>query len=235
MDGVMGNRELMRAHVAALFTSDAAGRLLAVNELDGAAAPRFFLGRTTEGVERWFRHDLAGDLVRALEAVPPDDRETSGLDHPHDGPTVFEQLLSESAPIQNVWAGPAFRFVELASAGENALLITEENTEVLHPYLEDWLGDVQDCQPFAAVLQDGHAVSLCASVRTTALADEAGVETHPEFRGHGLAGEATAAWAAAVRNLGRTPLYSTSWDNDASRAVAAKLGLVQFGSDLHIT
>jgi hypothetical protein len=36
----------MRLHVEALFTCDAAGRFIAVNEPAGAVAPRFFLGRT---------------------------------------------------------------------------------------------------------------------------------------------------------------------------------------------
>jgi hypothetical protein len=31
------------------------------------------------------------------------------------------------------------------------------------------------------------------------------------------------------------PLYSTSWQNQASLALARKLGLIQYGADLHIT
>ena len=61
-----------------------------------------------------------------------------------------------------------------------------------------------------------------------------GVETADGWRGRGLAGEAVSEWAREVRADGRIPLYSTSWSNDASRAVAEKLGLVHFGSDLHI-
>lgn len=40
----MDAKDLMRLHVEALFTRDAAGRLLVVNEPTGAAAPRFFWG-----------------------------------------------------------------------------------------------------------------------------------------------------------------------------------------------
>jgi predicted GNAT family acetyltransferase len=72
-------------------------------------------------------------------------------------------------------------------------------------------------------------------VRKTAIAHEAGVETAKEFRGRGCAVEAVAAWARIVRDAGRIPLYSTSWQNYASQALAAKLRLVRFGSDLHIT
>ncbi|MGH2617528.1 MAG: GNAT family N-acetyltransferase, partial [Thermomicrobiales bacterium] len=41
-------------------------------------------------------------------------------------------------------------------------------------------------------------------------------------------------WAQAVRQEGRIPLYSTSWENLASQAVARKLGLVLYGVDLDI-
>jgi predicted GNAT family acetyltransferase len=85
-----------------------------------------------------------------------------------------------------------------------------------------------------ASLHDGMAVSVCCSVRVTDRAHEAGVETHPEFRGRGHATRAVAEWAAAVWQLRCVPLYSTSWENASSRALARRLGLVQFGADLHI-
>jgi predicted GNAT family acetyltransferase len=106
---------------------------------------------------------------------------------------------------------------------------------VLSPSLEPWLDDVAAEVPMAGVVLDGHAVSVCCSVRISAAADEAGVETHADFRGRGYALAAVAAWSEAVRSLGRIPLYSTSWDNAASRQVAAKLGLIQYGSVVHIT
>jgi len=65
-------------------------------------------------------------------------------------------------------------------------------------------------------------------------ATEAGVETHPAFRGHGYAAIATAAWARAMRDRGVIPLYSTAWENFASQRVAAKLSLIRYGASLSI-
>jgi len=82
---------------------------------------------------------------------------------------------------------------------------------------------------------DGHAVSIGTSVRLTRVAHQDGVDTCRAYRGRGFAPRVVTAWAQAVRDIGRIPLYSTSWQNEASRAVARKLHLICFGSDVHIT
>jgi hypothetical protein len=41
--------------------------------------------------------------------------------------------------------------------------------------------------------------------------------------------------SGAVRRLARLPLYSTSWENAASRALADRMGLECYGTDLHFT
>ena len=63
----------------------------------------------------------------------------------------------------------------------------------------------------------------------------AGVETHLDFRRRGHAADAVAGWAFAVRALGAAPFYSTSWDNLASQAVAARLGFRLAALDFHVT
>ena len=224
----------MRIHLEALFTLDATGRMRGVNEPDGAVAPRFFLGCTSHGNQWWFRHDLDDALVHALEALCAREPVGQDMSLPRHGSSPYRHLLEDHAPIENVWSGPAYHFPVSMPLDAETVLVTEENADVLRPHFEDWLGDVRACRPLAALLQGGLAVSLCASVRITHEADEAGVDTHPDFRGRGLAGRVVASWANAVRRLGRVPIYSTSWQNTASQAVANKLGLVQFGADLHI-
>ena len=80
------------------------------------------------------------------------------------------------------------------------------------------------------VIEDGHAVSVCCCARRSDEAAEAGLETAEPFRGRGLAGQVANAWAVAVRESGRIPLYSTEWSNTASLTVARKLSLMQFAS-----
>lgn len=113
--------------------------------------------------------------------------------------------------------------------------ITGQNAEILRPHLEPWLDSTAPDLLTMAVVEDGRAVAVCSSVRITDVAREAGVETAAGFRGRGYAAKVVAAWAAAVQRIGAIPLYSTSWNNTASQAVARKLGLRMFGADLHIT
>jgi hypothetical protein len=225
----------MRIHIETLFTHDAGGRLVHVNEPIGKPAPRFFLGRTTEGNEWRFRHDVDGDLVREVEAVCMSEAVGDEFLLPPYGSTSYEGLLARAAPVHNVWAGPAYRFPRDLPATSGTVLVTAENLDVIRPHFTAWLDDVALCQPFVALVNDGRAVSVCCSVRMTAAAHEAGVETHQEFRGRAYAAQVVSAWARSVRGMGRMPLYSTSWQNTASQRVAEKLGLVRYGTDLHIT
>jgi RimJ/RimL family protein N-acetyltransferase len=113
--------------------------------------------------------------------------------------------------------------------------VTHANVSVLESLLRPWIPDVEHSPPLMALVIDDDAVSVCASVRITTRAHEAGVETAPSHRGRGYAARVAAAWAIRVRALGAEPLYSTSWENATSRAVARKLALVHFGNDLHVT
>jgi GNAT superfamily N-acetyltransferase len=221
--------------VETAFTVDDDGRLHRVNEPRGGAAPRFFIGQTPEGNRWWFRHDLDVDLVRVLEARCQEEPVVRDVSGPSLRPDPYADLLAKHAPVAKVWTGPTYWVQADVGPPADAVLIKEDERALLEPYCAEWLDDVGECQPFATLLRDGHAVSLCATVRTGLTAHEAGVETHPTFRGRGYAAQVVAAWARAVRDLGRMPLYSTSWENTASLAVARTLGLIQYGATLHIT
>jgi RimJ/RimL family protein N-acetyltransferase len=230
------NSDLMRLHVEALFTHDAEGHVVRVNEPDGALAPRFFLGSTTDGAVWRFRHDVGHDVRRELEAAASQDDVLR--DHgigARTGPSRYAEILARSAPVQRTWIGPAFCFPHELPATIDTMLVTEANAELLRPHLEAWVPDARLNPPLFARTVDGRAVAVCCSVRRTDMAHEVGVETAPSYRGRGYAAQVVTAWARAVRAMGRVPLYSTSWQNEASRAVARKLALIHFGSDLHIT
>jgi RimJ/RimL family protein N-acetyltransferase len=225
----------MRLHVEALYSLDDFGRLTAVNDSSEAPAPRVFLGRTPKGNVLAFRYDLPERIVDELTERAS--RVQPGLDAspPQDQLSAFATVLSDRAPVEKTWSGPNYRFPATSSWTAEAVAVTLANPSILSPHLEEWLEDIDDATPMAAALHDDHAVSVCCSVRTSPRADEAGVETHPEFRGRGFALHAVAAWATAVQSAGRIPLYSTSWENQPSQRVAEKLGLIQYGSVIHVT
>lgn len=227
--------KLMELHVEALFRLDASGRLVSVNEPGGGPAPRFFLGRTPDGPVWRVRQDIRPEVAAELgalvgaEAVGPDPAPEPA------GAKAYRDVLSRDEAVRGTWSGPAYRFPPMPAGAGGTVRVTTANASLLAARLEDWMADVRAGSPMVVAVDEGSAVSLCCSVRMTDRAHEAGVETHPDFRGQGLAGRVVAAWAEWVRESGRTPLYSTSWDNAASRRVARKLGLVQYGSDFHIT
>lgn len=226
---------LMRLHVDALYTRDDRGRMLRVNEPAGGPAPRFFLGRTARGCEWRVRDDVTDDVVAELAAAVARERSGDLELTPPDAPTPYESILARVTPVERVESGPAFVCPPDLGVDARAIRITNANAELLRTHLSAWLGDVQTAQPMFALVVDGDAVALCASVRITPAAHEAGVETTPAYRKQGYAAAVVSAWAKAVREAGAEPLYSTSWRNVASRAVARKLGLRLFGSDLHFT
>jgi RimJ/RimL family protein N-acetyltransferase len=233
--------QLMNIHVRALFTHDAESRLLFVNEPDGTmiSAPRLFLGRTRAGNIWRFHADLPENLCKELDALcanePPLDGE---VNVPPRHFEMFVRLLEKHAPVREVSSGPAYQFIEhVAPPSRPVLIVRENNAEMLRGGFEKLVEELRAWQPFVALVEDNRAVSICRSVRITAEAHEAGVETLPDFRGKGYAKDVTAEWAQRVRataGRGAVPLYSTSWENRASQAVARKLKLRFYGADFQI-
>jgi RimJ/RimL family protein N-acetyltransferase len=229
--------ELMNIHVRALFTHTAEARLLCINEPDGAvgAAPLLFLGRTRAGNVWRFRDDLPENLIQELDSLcagePP---VTTEFNKPPCHAERYVRLLEKHASVEQLSAGPAYRFPENIAQSRHTVAITEHNAEKLQGGFEKLIAELSAWQPFIALMDGDRAVSVCRSVRITSEAHEAGVETLPEFRGRGYAKDVTAEWAQRVWANGAIPLYSTSWENHASQAVARKLRLECYGADFEI-
>lgn len=230
--------DLINIHARALFTHDAESRILFVNEPDQAVvpAPRLFLGRTRAGNIWRFRVDVPMSLVEELNLLcadePPVSTEFS------DPPRHVEQylrLLDKHAAIESVSTGPAYHFPENIGSSRSAIAVAEKDAESLQGSFEKLITELPTWQPFVALTVEGRAVSVCRSARITREAHEAGVETLPDFRGRGYAKDVTAEWARRVRVADAIPLYSTSWENTASQAVARKLRLACYGADFAIT
>ena len=223
--------DLMRMHVEALYVHDGRSRIESINQWDGGMVPRFFLGRTKAGNLWRFRSDLPDDLAGDLKSLCRDEPEPHELSQP---PVHQEQYIRLLSPVEQIWTGPAYWFSMAVDPTMEPVVITEANADLLRGGLDDWIPDVPHRSPFMAMVENGHAVSVCASVRIAKAAHEAGVESLPAYRRKGHAVDAVAGWANEVRKTGAIPLYSTSWDNAASRGLAAKLGLSMFGVDFHV-
>ena len=132
-------------------------------------------------------------------------------------------------------SGPAFAFPDDLAPPHGTVLI--DDVEALGHHFTGWCtaNEVPHRTPIVAVVEEGRAVSVCFSSRRSHEAAECGVETAAEYRGRGLAPRVTAAWAQAVRASSLIPLYSTSWSNAPSLAVARKLGLAPYAGRWSIT
>ena len=122
----------------------------------------------------------------------------------------FRETLPDGFTLKRVTAGDAARFAEL-----------EDSLVYNFPSLEE----------FAArgvgfgVEHEGHYVSGCSSFALGSRSLEFEVQTHPDFRGRGLA----SACAAAMIEYCLESSLEPCWDahNDISAALAAKLGFVE--------
>ncbi|HET7559036.1 MAG TPA: GNAT family N-acetyltransferase, partial [Limnochordia bacterium] len=212
-----------------LYVVDSRGRIVSTREPGAQPGPAFALVRGASACAWAVRVDvpetIGAELRRLAAEEPPTTDWRAPLNH-------FERVAALAGG--RVWSGPAFLFPDDASTPARG-----EFKEALRPVWDAGLGgavrlvedfrhlarfngwtaeELPDRAPIVAVMVDGYAVSVCFCARRSDVAAEAGLETLEAFRGRGYGTLVTAAWAQAVRASGRTPLYSTSWDNAASLA-----------------
>jgi hypothetical protein len=223
--------DYMALQVGVLYRLDGAGRLRCINEAHEPPAPRFFIGRTQHGNLWRFRHDLPGELCQELERLCAAEPVTTDFTDPPVHATAIKGALANYAPVINEYRGPAYWIPASYLVPSHVVLITDANQYLLLPGFPEMAPTTGANGPVVAAVVDGTAVAVCHTARITAAAAEAGVKTLLDSRGQGHATAAVAEWAAAIRQSGRLPLYSTWWENHASQGVALKLGMVFYGED----
>jgi GNAT superfamily N-acetyltransferase len=226
----------MLLQVDVLFAADARGRLLHRRGPGSDPPPRFFLGSTLHGHLWRFAAGLPEELVGELARLAAAERIPRSLEEPPERLEAFRTRLEAHAPVERFYHGPAFRFPEPAPAppaDREIMALTPDRAGLLGADFGELRGTLAQRQPCVAALEAGRAVAVCGVAVSSERAAEASVETLPGFRGRGFASGTVAAWARAVRAQGLLPLYSTEWRNRASRGVAARLGLIPYGVDLH--
>lgn len=156
------------------------------------------------------------------------------------GLALLEAIFDRHGISAVLHSGPSYLVQEALTVDSTTELVTsasplEERNRLQPPAEANWSpGEWQellagDLGPWALALDGDDVVAICHSARVSGQGAEAGVRTSPEYRRRGHAAATTAAWAALVYESGRLPFYSTSADNLASQAVAARLGLLPLG------
>ena len=208
---------------------DGRGRIGSSPEPNVPPPPLFALIRGASSCASAVRADLPESVAAEVERLARQERPIEDLQDSHDAPAHGDAYLALLGGQIN--SGPAFTFTDRIAHSTDVTLI--DRLELLERNFHGWVAaEIPWRGPIVAVMDHGYPISVCfCATRASENTVEAGLETAPAFRGRGFAPRVTAAWASAIRASGRTPLYSTSWTNDASRAVARKLGLIQYAVD----
>jgi hypothetical protein len=226
---------LIELQLEVLLARDAQGRLVSTRDPAPQTAPRLFLGRSRETNVWATRGDLdpatRAELEGLCAAEPPLASPRSDL-----VPACRARVLELLSPFTREHRGPAYELPDQLPSDDRAREVTAAERDLWLPAFP-WLeSEFEAVTPVAIAFADGEPAAVCHSPRgMTAAVAEAGVKTIEAFRGRGLATAAVACWARAVQRSGRRALYSTSWENAASQAVARRLSARLYGEDWHVT
>jgi hypothetical protein len=219
-------------HLSTAYILDGAGRITATREPGAQRGPLFSLVRSTTHCAWAVRADLPTKLAHELDRLASEEPPASDL---RAAPLHADRYMSllrgritsthDAVTAARQSGGPLFTFPDTLAQPADVVRIDDE--QLLEHHFRGWeAGEIAAGRsPVLAVVVDHYPVSICFCARRSDVAAEAGLETAAAFRGRGFGPRVTAAWALALRASGRIPLYSTSWTNTASRAVARTLGL----------
>jgi len=221
-------------HLATAFVFDGERRITTTREPNPSLAVRFVLARGASSVAWAVRTDVKPEIANELDELAASEPVHAGewQTAPVHAARYEELLAMDFAEVDS---GPLFEFPAEIAAPDHIVEVRSERE--LATSFHGWVhGEISEGRaPVMAIVDDGAPVSICFCARRSSTAAEAGVDTGERYRGKGYAARVTAAWALALRARRMTPLYSTSWTNEASLAVARKLGLVTYGTTWTMT
>lgn len=222
-------------HLKTAYILNADGRILSTREPGARSGPLFSLVRSATccawAVRADVPRDLASELDRLAREEPPPGDLRDAPAHAGRYLSLVERHFGPGPEARaRLSGGPAFTFPDAVARPIDVVVVDDER--LLGHNFRGWVaGEIAAGRsPVLAVVRDGYPVSVCFCARRSDVAAEAGLETAEAFRGRGFGTRVTAAWAMAIRATGRVPLYSTSWSNEASLAVARRLSLVAYAS-----
>jgi hypothetical protein len=161
-----------------------------------------YLFRLTNGQFRLlFRADVPAQTRRQISDLDP----SNIFAHPEQAEAILQAALLTGGI--NRFKGYTFKFQPLP----------HQSAEKLPWKMTAW-----------GLYEDGELASYCMSARENSRSAEAWVETQPEYRRKGLAQKAVFGWAADIQDQKKVPFYSHLVSNEASAALAKKMGLAMF-------
>jgi GNAT superfamily N-acetyltransferase len=208
-----------------MFHQDAQGRLV-------GDAPHVHIIRTADTVlcrVHVMMPDPVAAQLRALASAPRGRASKWAEEY-----AAHLSLVATVTTVTAVRAGPLYGFPDELPDVADCVAVDAANLMLLKGCLDEWIEYAERGLLMVVALAEGRAVSICTSVRASASAHCAGVETSPVYRGRGLAPRVVAAWAKLVRAGGAEPFYATTFDNIASQNVARRLRLNLIGSEFSI-
>lgn len=212
----MGFAELQ---LRTLFTFEDDGFLLETREPHASRAPILVIVRTKDEVAWAVRRDIPDEIAKLAASESP-------LVDWDEAP----RHAATYGRIGRVESGPAYAFPTDLDPPDGVVRV-DEYLPVARRFEAD---EIAGRSPIYAIIEDDIAVSFCHCARSSKDAAEAGLFTEESHRGRGYGPRVARAWAADIRASGRVPIYSTSWDNAASRSVARKLDLEITAADFSV-
>jgi hypothetical protein len=214
----------------------------------GRDAPCFHLVRTHHG-NIWRLHaDLSAASCRSLARLAAREAPLRGAGPPWPPPERTESMLrvlGSDNSKRSLSRGPLYRFsMEALRSPESEqgrfhlVSLTAQDPDgppTLDPGFSSLVAGAHPHSPIVVAMVDDRATSICFGASSGSdVGIEARVQTLPGYRCFGLGRACLTAWARAVTESGRIPLFSTEWENRAACVLARKTGLALYAESFSI-